>query len=144
MGIELYWDDTEQTVMLAEFSGKWSWDDLYDMLHTIKKLSVERGQIFGAIIDLRQGLQLPGGSVFNRDGLAQFRRLLSLNQGDNGKGPVAVVGMNGVVRSIFDAVNTFDRSLTDDVTFANSLDDARSKLYPQVARINGQRRTTSA
>jgi len=144
MGIELYWDDHEQTVMLAEFSGKWTWDDLYDMLHTIKQLSIQRGQIFGAIIDLRQGLQLPGGSVFNRDGLAQFRRLLSLNQGDNSKGPVAIVGMNGVVRSIFDAVNTFDRSLTNDVYFANSLDEARSKLYPQVAQINGQRRTTSA
>jgi len=143
MGIELYWDDEDQTVMLAEFSGKWTWDDLYNMLHTIKKLSVERGQLFGAIIDLRQGFQLPGGSVFNREGLAQFRRLLSLND-DSGKGPVAIVGMNGVIRSIFDAVNTIDRSLTNDVYFAKSLEDARRKLYPEVARVNGQRRTTSA
>jgi len=143
MGIELYWDDQDQTVMLAEFAGNWSWDDLYDMLHTIKRLSVERGRLFGAIIDLRQGFQLPGGSVFNREGLAQFRRLLSLNDGD-GKGPVAIVGMNGVIRSIFDAVNTIDRSLTNDVYFANSLDDARRKLYPEVAKVNGQRRTTSA
>lgn len=143
MGIELYWDDQDQTVMLAEFAGKWTWDELHDMLHTIKRLSTERGQLFGAIIDLRQGFQLPGGSVFNREGLSQFRRLLSLNDG-GGKGPVAIVGMNGVIRSIFDAVNNIDRSLTNDVYFASSLEDARRTLYPQVAELNGQRQSYSA
>lgn len=134
MAIELFWDDTEQTVILAEFSGKWTWDELHHMLATIQQLSEQRGQVFGAIIDLRNGMTVPGGSVFNREGLAQFRKLLAQNNG-GGKGPMAIVGMNTMVRAIFDAVSSMDRKLTDDVFFADSIDDARRKIYSATAKL---------
>jgi len=141
MAIDLFWDDEEQTVMLAEFSQKWTWDDLHTMLDTIQTLSRQRGQIFGAIIDLRGGMTVPGGSVFNREGLAQFRRMLAQNNG-GAKGPMAIVGMNGMVRAIFDAVSSMDRKLTEDVYFADSLEDARRKIYGATAKF--QQRANSA
>lgn len=144
MGIDLFWDDEGQTVMLAEFDGKWTWEELRSVLGTIQKLSVERNQIFGAIVDVRKGLHLPGGSVFNREGLQNFRELLAMNNNGVDKGPVVVVGMNAMVKSVFTAVSTFDKSLTDDVAFADTIDEARKKIYARVARFNTNERMNSA
>lgn len=140
MAIELYWDDDDQSVILAEFSNKWTWDELHEMLSTIQQLSQKRGRVFGAILDLSKGMSVPGGSVFNREGLSQFRRLLEQNSGS--KGPLAIVGMNGMVRAIFDAISGIDRKLTEDIMFADSLDDARERVYSATAKI--QQRAGSA
>lgn len=134
MGIDLYWDDEEQTVMLAEFGKDWTWDELHTMLNTIKRLSVERNQIFGAIIDVRNGLNIPGGSIFNREALGQFQRMLTLN--DDGKGPVVIVGMSSMIRTVFNAVKQVDRSATSDVFFAANMDEARETIYREVANLN--------
>ena len=127
MPIDLYWDDDNQSVMLAEFKGKWTWDELQAMLRTIKRLSIERNQIFGAIVDVREGLNIPGGSIFNREALAQFNQMLKMN--DGGKGPVVILGMNAMVRTIFETVDKMNKSVTSDVYFAQTMDDARSIIY---------------
>jgi hypothetical protein len=130
MTIELFWDDTEETVMLAEFSGKWSWEELHKVLSKIKQISQERQQAFGAILDLRRGLHLP--NMLNKDGLEQFQKLLALNDGASEKGRIVVLGMNRMVKVIFDAVGTFDKSLTNDVFFAENEDEARRLIYARV------------
>ena len=83
MNIDLFWDNDQQTVILAEFHDGWTWDDLHTVLSKIKSLSDERGQVFGAIVDVRNGLNLPGSSLFNQESLQQFRRMLDIDQ--NGK-----------------------------------------------------------
>ena len=135
MPIELFWDDEAQTVILAEFSGEWSWDELHNMLNTIKQLSEERQQVFGAIIDLRQGLHLPGGTIFNREGLSQFQRLLTLSNGGQ-KGPMVIVGMNSVVRTVFEAVASFDKSLLSDVSFVDEMEEAPEQIYAMMQDLN--------
>jgi hypothetical protein len=141
MSIDLYWDNDEQTVLLAEFVGKWTWDELHAMLQTVKRLSQQRAMTFGAIIDVSQGLQLPNGSVFNRDGLANFRKILQLDP-DN-KGPVTIYGMNNMIRSIFDAAIKIDKRLGENVHFASDMDDARRWVYrslaEQTANTQGQK-----
>lgn len=127
MTIDLYWDNDEQTVMLCEFNGRWTWDELHAVMHTIKKLSVERGQVFGAIIDVRNSGSIPGGNLFSRETLNNFKQLTQM--GADGKGPVVVLGMQGMIKSVFDAVKMFDRSLLDDVSFAESMRDARRTIY---------------
>lgn len=135
MGIDLYWDDEEQTVMLAEFGKKWTWDELHAVLSTIKRLSEERGQIFGAIIDVSNGLNIPGGSIFNRESLGQFQRMLTLND-DGDKGPVVIVGMSNMIRTVFNAVKQVDKSVTNDVFFASTMDEAREVIYRATAELN--------
>jgi hypothetical protein len=127
MAIELYWDDDEQTVMLAEFSGKWSWEELHKVLSKIKEISQERQQAFGAILDLRRGLHLP--NMLNKEGLEQFQKLLVLNDGASEKGRIVILGMNKMVKIIFDAVGTVDKSLTKDVYFAENEEEARQLIY---------------
>jgi len=134
MGIELYWDDDAQTVMLAEFEGAWSWNELHAMLSTIKQISKQRQQVFGAIIYLKDGLRLPDGGVFNTKGLQNFRKILQLDP--ESKGPVAIVGMNKTFRSIFDAAGKIDASITSDVRFASTMTDARDHIYAKVNRLN--------
>lgn len=134
MAIELFWDDDEQTVFLAEFTGDWSWEDLHKTLSTIKKISQERGQNFGAILDLRQGLRLPNGSFLSKEGLAQFQRLLALNDGASEKGPMVILGMNKMVKMVFDAVANLDKSLSNDVFFADNEAEARRLIYPAVRK----------
>lgn len=134
MGIELFWDDHEQTVMLCEFNGRWTWAELQTMLATVKQLSAERQQVFGAIIDVSQGLTLPGGSIFNREALTNFQQISQMGSG--GKGPVAIVGMNSMIRTIFDTVKQVDRKSTSDVFFASNLDEARQQIYPLVKKTH--------
>ena len=136
MAIDLYWDDDEQSVFLVEFNGKWTWDELYKVIRKTRSLSRERGQIFGAILDLRKGMHLPGGNVFTKEGLEQFKRLLSLNDGDDTQGPVAVIGVNGVVKMVFDAVKTVDKSLVENVYFAKDEADARDFIYKALANLS--------
>ena len=137
MAIDLYWDDDEQTVILCEFNGRWTWDELHAALGTIKQLSVERDQTFGAIIDVRNGMHLPGGSIFNRDALANFRKMLSLNDGGK-KGPMVILGMSAMIRTVFDTIGRMDASLTQDVAFADRIEDARRIIYSQVAALRSQ------
>lgn len=139
MAIDLYWDDTAQSVLLAEFNGKWDWDDLHKTISTIKGISKERGQVFGAILDLRNGTQLPGGNIFTKEGLDQFKRLLSLNDGDTQQGPVVVLGMNKMVKMVFDAIKMVDKSIVETVDFAKDEDEARQIIYPAVAKLNKAR-----
>jgi hypothetical protein len=130
MAIELYWDNDEETVMLAEFAGTWSWEELHKVLSTIKRLSEERERTFGAILDLRRGLRMP--NVFNKDGLEQFHKLLALNPGSSEKGPMVVLGMNKLVKMVFDAIGNVDKSLTNDVFFAETEEEARRLIYARV------------
>lgn len=135
MAIDLFWDNDEQSVLLAEFNGKWTWDELHKVLSTIKRISDERNETFGAILDLRNGMNLPGGNIFNRDGLERFKKLVAIGDGER-KGPVVVLGMKGVVKMIFDAIGNFDKSLVSDVTFADTEQEARKTIYAAVANLN--------
>lgn len=133
MSIELYWDDDEQTVMLCEFNGRWTWDELHAMLLKVKRVSQERQQVFGAILDVRNGMQIPGGNLLSRQTLDNFQKLMRL--GSDGKGPVVVLGMGGMVKSVFDAIRRVDAKSMQDVYFASDEDEARDKIYAAMALL---------
>jgi hypothetical protein len=124
MGIDLFWDDDEQTTFLVEFRGDWTWDELNAVIKTTNRLSQERQQVLGAILDLREGLRIPGGSIFNREGLNQFRELISMSNSGQENGPVVIVGMSGMIKTVFDAVTKLDRDATQSIYFAATMDEA--------------------
>lgn len=134
MAIDLFWDNENEDVLLAEFKGDWTWDELYRVLKTIKRLSDEKQRKLGAIVDVREGLKLPNGSVFNRKGLDNFRKILSIDTGQ-GKGPVVVLGMSPAIKNLLNAIRTFDRSQTNDVFFSDTMEEARKVIYAEVAKL---------
>lgn len=132
MKIELYWDNEDQTMLLCEFHAGWTWDDLFAILKTVKKLSEERQQMFGALIDLTRGMTLPGGSIFNPESLQNFQKVLQL--GGDGKGPVAIIGAGSMARMVVDTIRRMNAKVVEDVVFASTLDEGRKLLYPRLGQ----------
>ena len=131
MAIDLYWDNEEQTILLAEIGKEWEWDELHAVLKTIKRMSDERQQTFGAIVDVRNGLHIPGGVLMSRESLTQFKRLMQI--GEMGKGPAVFVGMGDMLQRVVDTIKLVDRKLVQDVYFTKDMDEARQGIYGRMA-----------
>ncbi|NJL57405.1 hypothetical protein HC928_21400 [bacterium] len=128
MGIELYWDNDEQTVMLCEFGARWTWEEMFSTLDTIKKATQKRAEEIGAIIDLSEGIHIPGGSLFSFE--AREKGMKMLRMSSSGKGPLVIVGGGGFFKTLMGAFQMLsaDAKLANDVYFANSVDEARAMM----------------
>lgn len=135
MAIELYWDNEEETVMHCVFGKGWTWDQMFQTLDTIKKVTSNRDYEIGAIIDVTDGVSVPGGSIFNFDTRNKAMKMLKMSE--DGKGPMVILGANGFIKTIYNAFSTLDKRAQSDVYFANSIDEARVIL---AERLTGQRR----
>ena len=134
MGIDLFWDGKEQQVFLLEFKGDWTWDDLDAVLQVTRRISRERQQIIGAILDLRDAVALPGGFLFKREGLNQFRELLKMSRSGRENGPLVVVGIGGFFRSLIDTVGRINQRAVSNVHFAETMSEARQLMRAQMAQ----------
>jgi len=126
MAIDLYWDDDAQTIMLCEFEKGWSWNDLFETFDTIKKVTDKRDYPIGAIIDVRNGISLPTGSIFSPEARANAKKMIDM--GGASKGPIAIVGKSGLLKPFATAFGMLDKTALDDVYFADSMDEARRIL----------------
>jgi hypothetical protein len=131
MGLDLYWDDEAQTVLLLEVNGPWSWEELRRTLATVQKLTAQADPEVGALIDVRKGLFLNAGTLFSADGLANARSLLTMGMGE--PGPVVVVGTNPLVRSVYEAFAKLDGKMRNGVRFADTMEDARRVMAAWLA-----------
>src|SRR5688572_1836530 len=136
MSIDLFWDDEEETVMLCEFNGQWSWEELHQVLAATRRLSEERGRILGAIVDVRNRQFIPGGTIFSREALQQFGQIRQMASG--GKGPVVILGMNRVVKTVLDTVKNLDKNAAKDVHFADTMPEAQRIIYGLMRQVNGE------
>jgi hypothetical protein len=133
MPIELYWDNDERTVMLIEVEGGYSWDDLYETLRKIKKVTDNAPCTIGAILDVSRGATIPGGKLYTQTALDHARNMLKMGEG--GTGPVVIVGANSFIRLVFSTFYNLDRKALGNVQFAATTDEARASL---VEKLNEQ------
>lgn len=126
MGIELYWDDDARTTMLCEVRGRWTWDEMWDVLHKIKKVTDVAEHEIAAILDVVDGLHIPGGTIFTKEAFDQARKILKLGEG--GTGPIVVVGASPLIRTIYNTFLPMDRKTISAIRFADSVDEARALL----------------
>ncbi|MEP7291891.1 MAG: hypothetical protein ABI835_08905 [Chloroflexota bacterium] len=130
MGIELYWDNDDQTVMLCEVDRSWTWDEMDAVIDKVKKTTDHSETLIGAILDLRQGVHFPGGSFLTPGALSRARRMLKMGEGER-QGPVVVVGASPVIKTIYKTLQKMDKHGLSSVSFAQSLDEARVILQAQ-------------
>lgn len=123
MGIELYWDNDEQTVMLLEFEGQWTWDDLFEALAKAKKVSARADYEIGAIVNVAGGVRFPGGTLLNAQSFENAKKLLSMSGGSTG--PVVIAGTNPMMRTAFEMMARISPQSTANIHFAPTLDAAR-------------------
>jgi hypothetical protein len=126
MPIELYWDDDARTTMLCEVQGRWTWDEMWDVLHKIKKVTDSADHEIAAIVHVIDGLNIPGGTIFTREAFDHARRILRMGEG--GTGPIIVVGVSPLIRTIYNTFLPMDRKTIGAIRFADSVDDARALL----------------
>lgn len=123
MGIGLYWGNEDKTIILMEIDGPWEWDELHDKMEKVKELTNTADHEVSGILDVSQGMYIPGGTVFNKAGLDNAMKLLRTLNGATA-GAMVIVGANRTIRNIFDAFVKLDRSAVSTVHFADSIDDA--------------------
>jgi hypothetical protein len=128
MGIQLFWDDDAQTVLLMEIRGSWAWDELYNAMQTVKRISSERGRTFNAILDISGGLEFPQGGIFSREGLQQFRKLTQMDGGAK-RGKMVILGMTPFIRRIVETAGTLDNKSTRSLYFADTMAQAQRIAY---------------
>jgi hypothetical protein len=125
MPIDLYWDDEHQRTLLCSFDGHWSWDELFAVLRKIKQLTEELDHAVAAIIDVRKGVHLPDG-LFTPQTLSHAQQLLKMRDENTGK--IVIVGVNPIIRAVFEAVRGIDPQAARTVHFAETVKQARDYL----------------
>ncbi|NWF70546.1 MAG: hypothetical protein HXY40_15770 [Chloroflexi bacterium] len=53
MGVQVYWEDNEQTLLRYDFVGKWTWSDLYNALALGLKMEMLVTNRVDVLIDMR-------------------------------------------------------------------------------------------
>jgi hypothetical protein len=129
MGIELYWDNAADTVMLCEFDREWTWDELDATLAKIKRITDSADREIAAIIDVRKGVNFPGGTIFSPAAFEQAKKMLRMGEG--GRGPVVVVGASPLIKTVYNTVRGLDPNGLSNVSFAATLAEARAALQKQ-------------
>ncbi len=126
MGIDLYWDNDEETVIWCQFDRDWTWDEMDATMTKVKRITDSATREIAAIIDLRQGVNLPGGSLFNPAIFEQAKKALQMGEG--GRGPVVVVGASPLIKTVYNTFRTLDKDGLSNVSFAATIDEARDIL----------------
>jgi RNA-binding protein YhbY len=131
MSVDLYWDNDEQTIVLCEFSKGWTWEALFGALNKIKTITQNRDVLVGAIVDMSKGLGVPNGSLFSPETRDKAKQMLQMSA--DGKGPIAIVGANGVIQLVAKAFALVDKNALKDVYFVDTVDEARRVLAKRLA-----------
>jgi len=127
MGIQLNWDDEAQTILHCQFESKWTWDDLFVIADRVKAITDKTPHTVAAIIDMTEGMTIPGGNFLNPTALNNARQLLTLGEG--GTGPVVIVGATTLIKMVYESFKGLDsRAAKADITFIDTLDAARAHL----------------
>lgn len=132
MGIDLFWDGKEQRVFLLEFKGKWTWDDLDAVLQVTRRICLERQQLIGAILDFRESMRFPVGAILAGPGLGEFFQLLRISRNGEENGPLVIVGMRGVLRTLIDTLGKLHQSTLNNVHFVESMSEARQIMRAEM------------
>lgn len=135
MSVDLYWDNDEQTIILCEFSKGWTWEALFGALNKVKTITQSRSDTVGAIVDMSQGLGVPNGSLFSIETRDKAKQMLQMSA--DGKGPIAIVGANGVIKLVSKAFALVDKNALKDVYFVDSTNEARQILAKRLAMPMG-------
>ena len=127
MGIKLTWDNDEQTVLLCALDRDWTWDEMDATLREVKRITDSADREVAAIIDLSKGAHLPG-SIFSPNTINQAKKMLKMGETEGKRAPVVVVGASSLIKTVYNTVRRLDSEGLSNVSFADTLDEARTAL----------------
>ena len=126
MGIDLRWDNEEQSVLLCQVGKSWTWEEMDAVMLKVKNITDHAAREIAAIIDLSAGVTIPG-SLFSPTVINQAKKMLKMGE-TGARGPVVVIGANSLIKAAYSAFRGMDRNGLDNVSFASTLEEARTAL----------------
>lgn len=131
MGINVRWDNDEQTIIRYAFDGRWTWNDLYAALDRVQEMAASVEHRVDAIIDLTRADLMPAGVFFSLDGRKNAQKLAS--KADAARGLIVIAGANAFIRSVYDAFRALNRSAASGIHFTETTAQARAYLLERQA-----------
>ncbi|MBI1256009.1 MAG: hypothetical protein GC204_00930 [Chloroflexi bacterium] len=126
MAIQLDWDNHAQTVMLCAVDQQWTWDEMDAAMTKIKAVTDSADYEIAAIVDVTQGVNIPGG-LFSPNTLNQAKKMLKMGETST-PGPVIIVGASPLIQTIYGTLRGMDKNGLNNVAFAATIDEARTAL----------------
>lgn len=120
MAIITRWDNKKKSVVLLEFETEWSWGELEEAVQKADILIGSVENFVDLIIDL-EGTSIP------KDIVNAAKTLLASGEARPNEGARVVVGANGAMKTIYQAIQKTVNSVSQrEILFAPSLSDARA------------------
>jgi hypothetical protein len=121
MAINTRWDNKTKSVVLLEFETEWSWAELEEAVQKADALIGSVENFVDLIIDL-EGTSIP------KDIVNAAKTLLASGEARPNEGARVVVGANGAMKTIYQAIQRTLNATVDgrEILFAPSLSDARA------------------
>ncbi len=120
MAIITRWDNKKKSVVLLEFESEWSWGELEEAVQKADSLIGSVENFVDLIIDL-EGTSIP------KDVVNAAKTLLASGEARPNEGARVVVGANGAMKTIYQAVQkTLNNVSEREILFAPSIADARA------------------
>ena len=115
MGVQVYWHDEDQRILVYSVTSPWNLEDLYDGLEQGGKLGEETSPEY-IIYDVTASDSLPQG-FFSSLRLMQQAYLNTINLR-------VLVGAQGVVKSVFGVIKRIAPNLTRTIVLAPTMETA--------------------
>ena len=116
MSITVDWHDSEKTIILYVFSGKWTWSEFYDVYHRAIAMENSAPNRVDVVIDFRQSAIPPTNVLLNLKYIAD-------NQPPN-IGLSILVSKSPLVRSLYEVAQKFHRPIGEYFRVVGTMDDA--------------------
>lgn len=120
MPIQLYWEDTEKTIVRYDFQGAWAWDDLYAVYYQAIEMETSVPHRVDIILDMRSGSRIPANALLHIKNLSE-------KQPPN-VGLSIFVTSNAFVTSMYNMAIKVHRKIAFYFRLVNTLDDAHAMI----------------
>jgi hypothetical protein len=63
MPVNVYWEDSEKTLLRYDFLGKWTWNDLYHALNKAQTMEMSVTNRVDVLLDMRHSITIPDSAL---------------------------------------------------------------------------------
>lgn len=132
LGIQVVWDDPDQTTLLWTIDGGWTWKESHDAIARAEAMmDASPHRQVDSIVDMSRGHLIPQNAV------SQFSR--TLNKSHPKTGYIVMSGMPPFVQALLNVLTRARLSTTRKIIVAKTLDDARAILVTRRQNDQAQR-----
>jgi hypothetical protein len=122
MGVRLYWDNPEQTIMVYEFEGAWTWEEFYTVFEQARQVIIPLPHVVNFIC-----LYPPSYLYIPPNILSQIRRIHQ-DMPEN-IGVTAVVGGATAATTVYDLIKRIYPFIAARYILVRTMEQARTLLY---------------